>query len=110
MNPPDTRIINSRSASKAQKSQQNFFTLPLLCQKKNAPQIERIHVRQIEYRQFTRKIPLYPLCCSQMAGIKGKSGPEWQLLQSGYWVDAPKALTRQSERVRTLGGQDHKVS
>jgi hypothetical protein len=30
--------------------------LPLLCQKKNAPQIERFHVRQIEYRQFNTEL------------------------------------------------------
>jgi|SRR5215470_9844734 len=32
LNRNDTRIINPRSASNRQKTQSNFFTLPLLCQ------------------------------------------------------------------------------
>src|SRR5215475_3766007 len=32
MHPDDTRISNPRSASNRQKTQSNFFTLPLLCQ------------------------------------------------------------------------------
>src|SRR5262245_31763080 len=58
MNPNDTRIPNPRSASKPTRTQENFFTLPLLCYNKPSTENESLHLGQ-----------------NEMAGLKGKSGP-----------------------------------
>src|SRR5262245_59101292 len=53
-----TRILNSRSISNHEKSQESFFTLPLLCYNKTCTENESRHLGQ-----------------NEMAGLKGKSGP-----------------------------------
>ena len=81
MNQPDTRICNSRSTSKRQKVKGNFSALPLLCQKKNAPQIERIHVRQIE---------LAPLRLGARRGLSDSSlHSEFQVLLARLLFGSP---------------------
>ena len=102
MNPHDTRISNSRSTSKRQRTQQNFSTLLLLCQKKNAP--------QIEYRQFTRKFPFHPLSCGPWQG--SRANPAHQATRHGLAAVQQRrtsgSLTRDEQDIRTevlgLGG------
>jgi hypothetical protein len=54
----DTRIVNPRSASNRERTQEIFFTLPLLCYNETSTENESRHLGQ-----------------NEMAGLKGKSGP-----------------------------------
>jgi hypothetical protein len=55
---------------------QRYLTaLPLLCPNEKTNKI-RMHSRLTDrIPQFTGKIPVYPLCLTVMAGIRGRSGP-----------------------------------
>jgi len=54
----EQRIYNPLSVSKPRRTQENFFTVPLLCYNKTSTENESRHLGQ-----------------NEMAGLKGKSGP-----------------------------------